>query len=171
MKFTIHQTDVIQPVGFVYADSEAAALEIVRSTWTPMPDPRFEQGPFGNKLHLVTGGVGDPTRFYAEAVEEEPERVSLAALETDSDEFMDLVETAWFELMQGELMIVGENPDRTTRELVERLGGYGVETILTIGDGVQQMDAEVELEDNYVSPQELARRIAAAIAVLCYGGR
>lgn len=168
MKFTIHTTTQAQPVGYVYANDEYGALEIVRTTWTPMEDGAAIDTSEAT-LRLRSFGhdyvaVGEP--------EPEPERVSLAALEVDSGAFMDLVETAWFNLMQGDLMVAGENPDRETREMVERLAAFGVESILQIADGLDQLDAEGEpLPDNYVSPEELARRVVAAVAVVIYGGK
>lgn len=175
-KFTIHQSGVDQPVGFVYENDEAGALEVVRTTWNlpEATDASVDEVQLGVRVGaaLVVGN----DLYIAKAVEETPERVSLAALETDSDAFADLVETAWWELMQGELLLVAPDgddraTDRETRELVERLAGHGVETILATADALDQMDQNGEpLPDNYVSPEELARRVAAALAVVFYGG-
>lgn len=97
----------------------------------------------------------------------------LKTVETDSEEFADLVDTEWAKQMGGELLITadaGDQQNRDLRQLVERMGGASIENILMVGDGVDQQDAKGEpLPGNVVVEVEVARRVATALAVLFYG--
>lgn len=96
----------------------------------------------------------------------------LEALDPRSDEFAEQVEEAWWNEMQGELRIVGEEADRPTRDLVERLGAFAAEHVREVGNSVDQFDGHGQpLPGNAVAPEEIARRVARAIAVACYGGK
>lgn len=97
----------------------------------------------------------------------------LKKVETDSEDFADLVDTEWAKLMGGELLITadaGDQQNRDLRQLVERMGGASIENILMVGDGIDQQDAKGQpLPGNVVVEQEVARRVATALAVLFYG--
>lgn len=171
MKFTIHTNQSDQPVGFVYADDEASALEIVRTTWNPI-DPRAHvETPSNRRVAQLVSGA---TRFYARPVQEGPTNDDLKTVETDSEEFAELVETAWGNLMQGELLITetaGSYLDYELRELAGRMGSSTIENVLMTGDGVDQQGADNNpLPGNVVTVQEVARRVVAALAVMYYGG-
>jgi len=178
MKFTIHTNHLDQPIGFVYAESEYEALQVVRDTWTPRPqNPEMVTDESGTVLRSgAVRYIARPVPDEAEIARppQEPTSDDLQKVETDSEEFANLVETEWTKMHGGELLIyaddngVVDNPE--LRELAGRMGFASIENVLMVGDGVVQVDAHGDaLPGNVVTEQEVARRVATALAVLFYG--
>jgi hypothetical protein len=95
----------------------------------------------------------------------------------DSDEFMRLVDDAWFAQMQGDLMLergAGDIPvDEDTRALVVHMAGQMRANLEMTAGALDQYDANGDVIDEQlgdITDEEQARRIARALAVMFYGG-
>lgn len=82
--------------------------------------------------------------------------------------FLAEVDRAWWELMQGDLMLESGD-DEQTAALVLAMRDNARSTIAAMA-GVEQYDGKGEVITGPVTDQELARRCAAAVAMLNYGG-
>lgn len=99
----------------------------------------------------------------------------LKTVETDSREFLDGVEAAWWRLQQGELLLTPDPDDPTgphdaeMAEVVSRLASLTIENVLMTRDALDQHDTQGR-EIQYVSVNEIQERVVLALSVLFYGG-
>lgn len=90
------------------------------------------------------------------------------------DVLLDLVEKEWWERMQGELLVGSEygeeHRDAELAKIVLDLAAHAERTSACVAD--MQLDAEGnEVPDDWkLTPEEMARRVVAALMVVFYGG-
>jgi len=165
-KFKIHQVGEENPVGFAYADDDLEALRVVQ-TWTGIAEDSEIAADAAGQPELTSDG----DVYYAiDAEVRTTPYAELIRLDPTTEEFAAKVEEGWFTEMQGELLIeAGAHQDTDLRDLVERIAASGRENVLMTRDAVDQMNGRGETIPE-VTPDELARRVARALAIVFYGG-
>lgn len=97
-----------------------------------------------------------------------------APLKTDSPEFLGKVEDAWYDRTKGELVLVPDDGDlipwdAELADVVARLARYASENIALTASAQYDARGE-EIPEGIVTAEEMARRVAAALNIVLYGG-